>query len=103
MGRSRPNRAAAGAEARWRWYGVAFVGDPSGRADETWKVALGGLYVTALLTLGFLAGTALPEPGSSLFGLGFGVNATLLFTNLVPAPALDGGQVLAGLRRARSR
>jgi Zn-dependent protease len=88
---------------RWRWYGVAFVGDPRGRVDETWKVALGGLYVTALLTLGFLAGTALPEPGPSLFGLGFGVNATLLFTNLVPARALDGGQVLAGLRRSRSR
>lgn len=88
---------------RWRWYGVAFVGDPRGRPEEIWKVALGGLYATALLTLAFLAGTALPEPGPSLFGLGFGVNATLLFTNLVPARALDGGQVLAGLRRARSR
>lgn len=88
---------------RWRWYGIAFVGDPNGKPEELWKVALGGLYMTALLTLGFLAGTKLPEPGSALFGLGFAVNATLLFTNLVPARALDGGQVLAGLRRVRSQ
>ena len=87
---------------RWRWYGAAFVGDPNGKPEELWKVAFGGLYVTALLTLGFLAGTALPEPSSALFRLGFTVNATVLLTNLVPVPALDGGQLLAGLRRARA-
>lgn len=88
---------------RWHWYGVAFVGDPNGRPEQLWKVALGGLAVTAALALGFLAGTALPEPGSALFGLGFSVNAVFLVTNLVPIRRLDGGQVLAGLRRARSR
>ena len=87
---------------RWRWYGVAFVGDPNGRPDELWKVALGGLFATAILALGFLAGTALPQPASLLFGLGFAVNATLLLTNLVPLRALDGGQLLEGLRRVRS-
>jgi Zn-dependent protease len=86
---------------RWRWYGVAFVADPDGKPDQLWKVALGGLVVTASLALVFLAGTALPEPASILFGLGFTVNAALLFTNLVPLRALDGGQVLAGLRRNR--
>lgn len=88
---------------RWRWYGVAFVGDPNGHPDALWKVALGGLVTTAVLALAFLAGTALPEPASVLFGLGFAVNAGLLLTNLVPLRALDGGQVLAGLRRERSR
>ena len=87
---------------RWRWYGVAFVGDPNGRPDELWKVALGGLFATAVLALGCLAGTMLPEPASVLFGLGFVVNAGLLLTNLVPLRALDGGQLLMGLRRTRS-
>jgi Zn-dependent protease len=68
-----------------------------------WKVALGGLSATALLALGFQAGTALPEPASFLFGLGFTVNAALLLTNLVPLRWLDGGQVLAGIRQVRSR
>ena len=88
---------------RWHWYGVALVADPSGKPDQLWKVALGGLSATALLAVGFLAGTALPEPGSVLFGLGFAVNAALLLTNLVPLRRLDGGQVLAGLRQVRSR
>jgi Zn-dependent protease len=88
---------------RWRWYGVAFVADTDGKPDKLWKVALGGLFVTALLALGFLAGTALPEPGSVLFELGFAVNASLLLTNLVPVRWLDGGQILLGLRRCRSR
>jgi len=88
---------------RWRWYGVAFVADTDGKPDKLWKVALGGLVMTALLALGFLAGTALPEPASILFGLGFAVNASLLLTNLVPVRWLDGGQLLVGLRRCRSR
>jgi Zn-dependent protease len=88
---------------RWHWYGVAVVADPNGRPDQLWKVALGGLSTTALLTLGFLAGTALPEPASFLFRLGFVVNAALLLTNLVPVRSLDGGQMLAGLRQVRSR
>jgi Zn-dependent protease len=88
---------------RWRWYGVALVADPNGKPEELWKVALGGLATTAFLALGFLAGTALPDPASFLFGLGFTVNAAILLTNLVPARWLDGGQVLAGLRRVRSR
>jgi Zn-dependent protease len=88
---------------RWHWYGVAFVADTNGKPDELWKVALGGLSATALLALGFLAGTTLPEPASVLFGLGFAVNATLLLTNLVPVRWLDGGQVLAGMRQVRSR
>lgn len=88
---------------RWHWYGVAFVADPNGKPDELWKVALGGLFTTAVLALGFLVGTSLPEPSSMLFGLGFAVNAGLLLTNLVPVRSLDGGQLLAGIRRARSR
>ncbi len=86
---------------RWRWYGVAFVADPNGRPEQLWKVALGGPFATALLALAFLAGTALPQPGAALFGLGFAVNAALLLTNLVPLRVLDGGQLLVGLRRVR--
>jgi Zn-dependent protease len=89
-------------EFRWRWYGVAVVADQNGRPQALWKVALGGLATTALLSVGFLAGTSLPEPASWLFGLGFYVNAAMLLSNLVPVRALDGGQLLAGLRRARS-
>jgi stage IV sporulation protein FB len=86
---------------RWRWYGVAFVADTNGTPEKVWKVALGGLGATALLALAFYAGTALPEPAPFLFGLGFVVNASLLFSNLLPVRALDGGQVLAGLRRTK--
>ena len=86
---------------RPHWYGVAFVADTNGKPEELWKVALGGLSATALLALGFLAGTSLPEPASALFGLGFAVNAALLLTNLVPVRWLDGGQVLAGMRQVR--
>ncbi len=89
-------------EMRWRWYGIALVADPNGKPEKLWKVALGGLTVTALVALGFLAGTALPEPASILFGLGFVVNASLLLTNLIPIRWLDGGQLLASLRRQRS-
>ena len=88
---------------RWHLYGIAFVADPNGKPDLLWKVALGGLSATAFLALGFLAGTALPEPTSALFELGFAVNAALLLTNLVPFRWLDGGQVLAGIRQVRSR
>jgi len=88
---------------RWRWYGVALVADPSGKPEQLWKVALGGLAATALLALAFLAGTVLPEPDSLLFELGFAVNAALLFTNLVPVRWLDGGQILAGIRQVRRR
>jgi Zn-dependent protease len=88
---------------RWRWYGVAVVADPNGKPDQLWKVALGGLGATATLALFFLAGTTLPEPAPILFELGFAVNAGLLLTNLVPVPWLDGGQVLTGVRRLRSR
>jgi Zn-dependent protease len=88
---------------RWHWYGVAFVADPNGKPDQLWKVALGGLWATALLTLGFLTGTALSGPASVLFEFGFTFNAVLLLTNLVPVRRLDGGQVLAGIRQVRSR
>jgi Zn-dependent protease len=88
---------------RWHWYGIAFVADTDGKPEKLWKVALGGLVATAVLALVFLAGTALPEPAPLLFGFGFGLNAALLLTNLVPLPQLDGGQVIAGLRRAASR
>jgi len=87
---------------RWHWYGVALVADPNGKPEQLWKVALGGLSATALLALGFLAGTVLPDTDSVLFGLGFAVNAALLFTNLVPLPSLDGGQLLVGMRRVRT-
>jgi Zn-dependent protease len=88
---------------RWHWYGIAFVADTDGKPEKLWKVALGGLMATAVLALAFLAGTALPEPAPLLFGFGFGLNAALLLTNLVPLRQLDGGQVIAGLRRADSR
>jgi Zn-dependent protease len=88
---------------RWRWYGVACVADPNGKPHQLWKVALGGLAATALLALVFLAGTALPDPASFLFGLGFALNAALLLTNLVPIRALDGGQMVAGLKKTRLR
>jgi Zn-dependent protease len=88
---------------RWRWYGVAFVADTNGRPGELWKVAIGGLFATAVLALGFQVGTALPEPTALLFRLGFTVNAALLLTNLLPLGALDGGQALGSLRRLRER
>ena len=88
---------------RLRWYGVALIADPNGRPEELWKVALGGLSATALLAVGFMAGTALPEPVSELFWLGFTVNAAILLTNLVPIRWLDGGQLVIGLKRVRSR
>ncbi len=88
---------------QWRWYGVALVADVNGRPDQVWKVALGGLSMTALLSLGFLAGTTLPEPAPILFGFGFTLNAVILLTNLVPIRRLDGGQILAGIRQVRSR
>jgi Zn-dependent protease len=88
---------------RWRWYGVAFVADPNDKPEQLWKVALGGLAATSLLALAFLAGTVLPEPDSALFGLGFEVNAALLFTNLVPVRWLDGGRIVAGIKQVRRR
>ena len=88
---------------RWHWYGVAFIADPDGKPEKLWKVALGGLVATAVLALLFLAGTALPEPAPLLFEFGFGLNAALLLTNLVPLRPLDGGHVFAGLRRDASR
>jgi Zn-dependent protease len=88
---------------RWHWYGVAFVADTDGKPEKLWKVALGGLAATAILALLFLAGTALPEPAPLLFGFGFGLNAAVLLTNLVPLGPLDGGQLVAGLRRSASR
>jgi Zn-dependent protease len=87
---------------RWHWYGIAFIADPDGKPEKLWKVALGGLMATALLALLFLAGTALPEPAPLLFEFGFGLNAALLLTNLVPLRPLDGGHVVAGLRRDSS-
>jgi len=87
---------------RYRWYGVAVVAESNGRADQLWKVAAGGLVATALLALGFLAGTALPEPAPLYFGVGFAFNATFLVTQLVPVRWSDGGQLLAGLRQVRS-
>lgn len=87
---------------RWRWYGIACVADPNGKPHQLWKVALGGLAATGLLALVFLAGTSLPEPAPFLFGLGFSLNAVLLLTNLVPVRVLDGGQMLAGLRKTRA-
>lgn len=88
---------------RWHWYGVAFVADTDGKPEKLWKVALGGLAATAVLALLFLAGTALPEPAPLLFGFGFGLNAAVLLTNLVPLRPLDGGQLVAGLRRNAAR
>lgn len=87
---------------RWRWYGVALVADQKGRSDQLWKVALGGLLATALLATGFLAGSALPQPATSFFRIGFAFNAMLLLTNLVPVSRVDGGHVLAGLRQVHN-
>lgn len=87
---------------RWHWYGVGVVTEVNGRSDQLWKVALGGLWATALLALGFLAGTALPEPAPIIFWVGFIFNATFLLTQLAPIPLFDGGQVLKGLRRVQS-
>jgi len=88
---------------RWHWYGVACVADTCGRPERLWKVALGGLWATALLALAFGTGAMLPEPASALFGFGFALNAVLLFTNLVPVRALDGGQIVAGLKAERAQ
>ncbi len=88
---------------RWHWYGASFVADPDGKPEELWKVALGGLATTAFLALAFLGGTALPEPAPVLFGFGFALNSAVLLTNLVPIRQLDGGQVVAGIHRIRSR
>ena len=88
---------------RWHWYGLAFVADTDGKPEKVWKVALGGLATTAALALVCLAGTTLPEPAPLLFGFAFGLNASLLLTNLVPLRQLDGGQVITGLRRSWSR
>lgn len=84
---------------RWKWYGVALVADPNGSPEQAWKVAAGGLAATTALALCFLVGTALPQPVSSLFPLGFAFNAVILLTNLVPLRSFDGGQVLAGVSR----
>lgn len=70
--------------------------------EQTWKVAAGGPAATGALALCFLAGTALPEPLSPLFLLGFAFNATVLAVNLVPVGSLDGGHILAGLRKSRA-
>ena len=88
---------------RYRWYGVAVVAESNGRTEQLWKVAAGGLVATALLALGFLAGTALPEPAPLYFAVGFAFNATFLVTQLVPVRRSDGGQLLAGLRQVRAR
>jgi Zn-dependent protease len=87
---------------RWSWYGVALVADMNGKPEQTWKVALGGLGATGVLALGFLAGTALPQPLSALFGLGFAFNAAVLLTNVVPVRSFDGGRILVGLRGSRA-
>jgi Zn-dependent protease len=87
---------------RWHWYGVGVAADANGRSDQLWKVALGGPCATTLLALAFFAGTALPEPAPLIFLVGFVFNATFLVTQLAPIPRFDGGQVLAGLRQARS-
>src|SRR5262249_30311294 len=86
---------------RYRWYGVAFIADPSGKPEKLWKVALGGLATTALIALTFLAGTTLTGTVAILACFGFSVNAVVLLTNLVPIRALDGGQIVAGLRAER--
>jgi Zn-dependent protease len=88
---------------RWRWYGMAFVADTAGKPEKVWKVALGGLATTAAVALACLVGTTLPEPAPFLFGFAFTLNAALLLTNLVPLRQLDGGQVVAGIRRSSSR
>jgi Zn-dependent protease len=87
---------------RWHWYGLGLAAEANGRSDELWKVALGGPCATAVLALGFLAGTELPEPAPLIFWIGFVLNATFLVTQLAPLPRFDGGQALAGLRRAPS-
>ena len=87
---------------RWSWCRVALVADMNGKPEQTWKVALGGLAVTGVLAIGFLAGTVLPEPLSALFRLGFAFNAAVLLTNLVPVRSFDGGQILGGLRGSRT-
>ena len=87
---------------RWRWYGIALVADMNGKPEHLWKVALGGLSM-ALVSLGFLAGTTLPEPAPILFGFGFMLNATILLTNLMPVRMLDGGLILSEFRHVRSR
>jgi Zn-dependent protease len=87
---------------RCSWYGVALVADTHGKPEQTWKVAAGGPAATGTLALCFLAGTALPQPVSAFFLLGFAFNAAVLVINLVPVRSLDGGQILVGLRKARA-
>ena len=74
----------------WRWYGIGCRLEVS--RDEIWLVALGGLTVSAILAVLFLAFTG------PLAQYGFTLNALILFTNLVPYHALDGGYVLRHFR-----
>jgi Zn-dependent protease len=87
---------------RCSWYGVALVADTNGKPEQTWKVAAGGPAATGALALCFLVGTALPQPFSALFLLGFAFNAAVLVINLVPVRSLDGGHILVGLRKSRA-
>jgi Zn-dependent protease len=86
---------------RCNWYGVGLVADTNGKPEQTWKVAAGGPAATGALALCFLAGTALPEPVSALFGFGFAFNAAVLVANLIPLRSLDGSHILEGLRKSR--
>jgi len=75
----------------WRWYGVGCRLEV--RKEKLWLVALGGLTASGLLALLFLAFAG------PFARFGFTLNAVVVFSNLVPHPALDGGYILRHFRR----
>jgi Zn-dependent protease len=98
--------ALAARRCGWRIRGVAFhpLGGVGFRIEvgenpaEVWKVALAGLAASGMAALGFFA----LSPLGPIFYCGFVLNAVLMFVNLWPCGAADGGHVLRGLRIARN-
>ena len=90
----------------WRIRGVAFhwLGGMGFRIEvgetpaDVWKVALGGLTATGMIALAFFA----LSPLGVIFYCGFVLNAVLMFVNLWPGGAADGGHLVRGLRMAHN-
>lgn len=75
----------------WRWYGIGCRVEV--QKDGMWLVALGGLMISAFLAALFL------QFAGPFAQYGFTLNALILFTNLVPHRALDGGYIVRHFRK----